>query len=37
MNRALNPLKKADDATEIITDDLDIEGTTQKLMGYIDR
>lgn len=37
MNRTLNPLKKADDATEIITDDLDIEGTTQKLMGYIDR
>ena len=37
MNRALNPWKKADDATEIITDDLDIEGTTQKLMGYIDR
>ena len=37
MNRALNPLKKADDATEIITDDLDIEGTTLKLMGYIDR
>lgn len=37
MTRTLNPLKKADDAVEIITDNLGIDETTQRLMEYIDR
>ena len=35
MTRALNPLVRAEDAVDVMTDELDIEQTMQKLLSYI--